>query len=79
MDIGQTGDGNTGDMLSAGALRALRQRCDASVRDYDANIARPAAGREGVIEEKLASHRQRSGPPLIGRSFGVSTISHVAG
>jgi hypothetical protein len=55
MQIGNTRNGDAGDVVGGRARRAFGDRSDIPVGDRDADIAGPAGGQQRVIEKQLAS------------------------
>ena len=55
MDVGKTGNGDAGNVTSAGAGRAFRDRGDSAVGHSDPNVVRPAGWQQSMIKKELAS------------------------
>jgi imidazolonepropionase len=67
MEVGKTGNGDAGDVISAGAGRAFGDRGDSAVGDGYPNVARPAGWQQSVIKKELASQIALSTPASICR------------
>src|SRR6516162_1853767 len=67
MEVGKTGNGDAGDVISAGAGRAFGDRGDSAVGNGDPNVARPAGWQQTVIKKEFASQIAFSAPVSICR------------
>ena|SRR6516165_5882931 len=78
MDVGKTGNGDAGNVISAGAGRAFGDCGDSAVGDGDPNVARPARWQQSVIKKEFASQIVSPLQPAFAAAGYCSTIGGLA-